>query len=886
MRWIGHVLSAVAATCAFCWSAPGAARADEVLQFDAPVAPVTLDGTFHAQVGSGRSAVPATLTLAIAEDGTVAGQLTFGGRTFVLSGRQSVRGRTATMSLTGNDGAGTTVRLPLTARNGLALGTLTSAPRIAGLPKRAAFIADVEGARPIVVRTSLTLTTGADGTITGTGTASVCGAVAVPVSVQGTTDRLAEPPPRRSRASLTVTCDGFEWRGHGDVSSDGYVMSWKARAKGASGRGRRLALAPPVAGTSPGTLVLEPPASRRFNPSNADVVVRVVDAALSANPYDLAVTRNGGPVGGAVLVEGRGRRIRLPRTALADGRNRFEFAGKDSCGFDLAGTVDVWCGTHPLVIGVRDSAGAPVAGANVEVTLGDAPEVKATGRTKSGGSVTFPNLPDWTVLVRATGPGNEAALVPVIGSAGEVTVTLSGFDAPSPIDNNDLSTGDASGWNAGTSPVTVEPHVEDGGPAPEGVAAEDPGPQAPEPDWDIVLKTSGQGTQYLTRTFATAPGTLSVRMRYRFVTLEVPGGWFGSKYNDGFSVLIRSLHGHAMVFEQNTMNGLGLAAFDANGATAWREVDLPVTWSGDIVQIDLSVTNVADGLFDSWVIVDGIWESGADLVVKFPSRRLLERNWFAIHTPSGPAPVGTGFRIEIRRASGSTWYLLAAEKEVNAYVQRVAGRFRLRGKVTIGGVEHTTPERNLVVRFPTSKSMVSAPVAEPAIWQAWHRTLDATTPSTRREEGFHLLLDTNPGSEGYRQSPSVLGPVVGPGDEGPVVLVKPADVPADPTPVGSAVYVVARFHTHTPTRWRRVGRHTGPSGQDWGDARLDGLPAIVADYVGNPPGWAPAGHPLETWAKMYRYWLPARPIPGDLYLLAQPPAAPEQRADAGSSRER
>jgi hypothetical protein len=55
------------------------------------------------------------------------------------------------------------------------------------------------------------------------------------------------------------------------------------------------------------------------------------------------------------------------------------------------------------------------------------------------------------------------------------------------------------------------------------------------------------------------------------------------------------------VFESNSMNGLGLAAFDDGGATAWREVTLPVAPDGDVVEIDMTVTNVGDDLLDSQV---------------------------------------------------------------------------------------------------------------------------------------------------------------------------------------------------------------------------------------------------------------------------------------------
>jgi hypothetical protein len=127
-------------------------------------------------------------------------------------------------------------------------------------------------------------------------------------------------------------------------------------------------------------------------------------------------------------------------------------------------------------------------------------------------------------------------------------------------------------------------------------------------DSDLQLGTAGEGPQTISRTFQTDPDVSAVRLRYRFVTSEVPGGFFGSEFNDYFSVSLRSQKGGDAVFEANSMNGLGLGAFDAGGATAWRDATLPVDVEGDVIQVDLEVANVADGLLDSQVIVDFVEE--------------------------------------------------------------------------------------------------------------------------------------------------------------------------------------------------------------------------------------------------------------------------------------
>jgi hypothetical protein len=88
----------------------------------------------------------------------------------------------------------------------------------------------------------------------------------------------------------------------------------------------------------------------------------------------------------------------------------------------------------------------------------------------------------------------------------------------------------------------------------------------------------------------------------------VPGGWYGSQYNDYYRVSIRSQQGGGSASNTNSMNGLGLAAFNGAGQTNWYEVTLPVDRAGDTIQAEAAVANVADGALDSQVIIDFVEE--------------------------------------------------------------------------------------------------------------------------------------------------------------------------------------------------------------------------------------------------------------------------------------
>lgn len=121
------------------------------------------------------------------------------------------------------------------------------------------------------------------------------------------------------------------------------------------------------------------------------------------------------------------------------------------------------------------------------------------------------------------------------------------------------------------------------------------------------METEDEGEVTVKRTFRTPLHTTGIRVRYRFVTSEVPGGYFGSRYNDYFSISIRSQNENGTIFESATMNGLGINAFDnATGSTAWRQTILPLEATSDIVEVAVTVANVGDGAYDSFVDVDFI----------------------------------------------------------------------------------------------------------------------------------------------------------------------------------------------------------------------------------------------------------------------------------------
>ena len=384
---------------------------------------------------------------------------------------------------------------------------------------------------------------------------------------------------------------------------------------------------PPGEGSPAGVLGLKGISETAFNAVNTPFQFTLSGAVFSANPADIHIFDNGVELPGSAINVNEDT-ITIA-SGLMDGRNDLQLIGVDSAGQPLVMAATAWAGSNTLTANVIDSNGQAVTDpVTLTVALGDNQRVTAQTITATG-TATFQNLPDRTILLKGVANGNRLTLIGTIGSAQTVQMTLLGFNTPSPVENNDFSL-DTTGWDVGIAPVQIVPHTEDAGPkghaaSPHAIAQGIPTsavdatslsafamPAAADLDNDLVLTTSGEGEQSISRTFVTKPGTTEVVLRYRFVTSEVPGGYFGTKYNDYFRVSLRSLSKGVASAESNSMNGLGLGSFDADGSTSWRTVRLKVDPKGDTIQVDVGVANVADGILDSQVIVDKITEEQAN----------------------------------------------------------------------------------------------------------------------------------------------------------------------------------------------------------------------------------------------------------------------------------
>jgi hypothetical protein len=382
---------------------------------------------------------------------------------------------------------------------------------------------------------------------------------------------------------------------------------------------------------SKGVVTLDGISPSTFNARNATARFLLTGATFSQVAGEVLVTLNGHP---AQIVAGASEVSAA--LSLQDGVNRLSLQAIDDAGGLLFFATTLWAGSETLVVRVLDERGQPAA-ASVTIKAGDDQRISATTAAVAG-VATFTSVTGRTLLVEARGEANRFGHTATHGGAGTVTLALRAFDAPSPIANNDFSQG-TSGWNIGNVPVRLVPHVDPTASAVVRTASTDR--PAPPPDreaaWrelrerqrrqtaaaaattgddvDMLVPTEGEGPQTVSRSFQTSPATKSVVVRHRFITSEVPGGFFGTEFNDSFSVTIRSEAAGGVATLSQTMNGLGLEAFnyDTGETREWFEARLPVDREGDVVQIDATVSNVGDGLYDSQLVIDLVKEKRVEI---------------------------------------------------------------------------------------------------------------------------------------------------------------------------------------------------------------------------------------------------------------------------------
>lgn len=250
---------------------------------------------------------------------------------------------------------------------------------------------------------------------------------------------------------------------------------------------------------------------------------------------------------------------------------------------------------------VVDPRGAPVEGATVTASLSQDEQIRAQATTDEEGSTYFEGLPDCCVAFAAKsarGEFDSRAATPKRDA--EITLELRGFNRPSEVDNNDFSRG-LEGWETGDVSFELVPHREEAN-GPEATCTAEGTPA------DLVVRTNGTAEpQTLSFAKRLSAGTRTASLRYRFATCEVlerpRSSAYGTIHNDWYAIEIRAERSGLIQHDTNSVWSLGETMFDETGSTPWREIQLRVDPTGDVVRIAVTVANEGDASCDSEVIV-------------------------------------------------------------------------------------------------------------------------------------------------------------------------------------------------------------------------------------------------------------------------------------------
>lgn len=281
-----------------------------------------------------------------------------------------------------------------------------------------------------------------------------------------------------------------------------------------------------------------------------------------------------------------------------DGYTLVSILALDTSGVPLFQSFQLLFGSAKLPVKVIGSDGEPVAGASFYANATQYKSIGEAGITDSQGMFTFINVPAITIGLIARTSNNQIAVNGIAGDSGD-TLTLQLLPLEKPNNNTNFNEANGTfGWTGGTIenvPTARRSEV----------------PNLWKSETSLVISTNGMADlQYASASFATDPSTTSVYLRYRFQTEEVPGGYFGSQFNDYFSVTIRADTGESATVA-HSMNELGLGAFNANGATDWYTLSLEAA-GASFVEFNVAVTNVADTYYDSKVVIQQAGQDKCD----------------------------------------------------------------------------------------------------------------------------------------------------------------------------------------------------------------------------------------------------------------------------------
>jgi hypothetical protein len=400
--------------------------------------------------------------------------------------------------------------------------------------------------------------------------------------------------------------------------------------------------------TSQGTFSVTGASLTGFNSTSSYVTFQLANAVL--DEASVLILRNGSSLASGLVTVANATvgNIAIASASVAgliDGRNELEVYATDFNQLEVYTREVIWAGNRTATVRVNNSAGTPIAAAQVRLVLQADDALSVDGITDGGGNFTGTQLPTsepFTVEVSASGyrpatvtlgPGTTFQTVALArdnltfsngtqGWTGTVTA-MSHSEASDPLENCSPFCGPLRGYPSHS--LTADP--------PAMAAAVEPpvetniAPCYPNCDLrqllrtapgsssntDILLQSGFEISRTATYTFKASPGARKVRVRYRVQTAEimphVPYAPGTLPIPDRYTIRLRSNTTNRTVTDNRTVADLYNAnMLDDNQATGWLTLELTLDQDAEEVELYLYAYNEFDYGWSTGIWVDKIEE--------------------------------------------------------------------------------------------------------------------------------------------------------------------------------------------------------------------------------------------------------------------------------------
>ncbi|KAF2275411.1 uncharacterized protein EI97DRAFT_459320 [Westerdykella ornata] len=190
----------------------------------------------------------------------------------------------------------------------------------------------------------------------------------------------------------------------------------------------------------------------------------------------------------------------------------------DTNGYPIIQSWELHFGSVDMPVLILNPDDTPAQGVHVEANATIYPGLTSTCTTDAAGKCTIGNLPGTTISLVARKDDGSIAVNGLAPTTVQVRLKLLPFVSPKPGSSFETGNGTA-GWTGGELRQSLKI----------------------KRDTTLVVNTNRQYTlQTASNSFPASGSIKKAYIKYRFITSEVPGGYFATQFNDYFSITIRS----------------------------------------------------------------------------------------------------------------------------------------------------------------------------------------------------------------------------------------------------------------------------------------------------------------------------------------------------------